>query len=142
MRFDKKFDYTITIADDIDTANIIIPPLLLQPFVENAILHGLRNREGDGGILLIDFKREDNRLLVTIEDNGVGRQKTAELNAKRGKTSLATSITAERIDLLSKSLGQPVTLTILDLTDESGQPNGTRVTISFPMLADDDDDFA
>ena len=142
LRFNHSFTHTLHVPEEIDTYETNIPPMLLQPFVENAILHGLRNREGDGGILLIDFKREDNRLLVTIEDNGVGRQKTAELNAKRGKTSLATSITAERIDLLSKSLGQPVTLTILDLTDESGQPNGTRVTISFPMLADDDDDFA
>jgi ligand-binding sensor domain-containing protein len=142
LRFNHSFTHMINVAEEIDTYETNIPPMLLQPFVENAILHGLRNREGDGGFLLIDFKRVDNRLLVTIEDNGVGRQKTAELNAKRGKTSLATSITAERIDLLSKSLGQPVSLTILDLTNESGQPSGTRVTISFPMLAEYDGDFS
>jgi ligand-binding sensor domain-containing protein len=142
LRFNNSFTHTLTVADDVDTYETNIPPMLLQPFVENAILHGLRNREGGGGLLLLDFKCANKRLEVTIEDNGVGRQRAAELNAKRGKTSLATSITAERIDLLSKSLGQPVTLTIKDLHAENGLPSGTRVILSFPMLEDMEGDAA
>lgn len=140
LRFNNSFTHTITLAEEIDPYESNIPPMLLQPFVENAILHGLRNRSGGGGLLKIDFTLADNRLHVSIEDNGVGRLQSAELNAKRANRSLATSITSERIFLLSKSLGQPVYFSIDDLMDENGRPNGTKVHLSFPTGLGEDDD--
>ena len=139
VRFGMAFTYTLEVDEDIDPYDISLPPMLLQPFVENAILHGLRHRQEPGGNLLVGFQLKNERLEVTIQDNGVGRARSAEINAKRGKKSLATSITAERIDLLSKSLGAPVSFSITDLKDENGNATGTRVVLSLPQLAADED---
>jgi hypothetical protein len=76
--------------------------------------------------------------VCTITDNGIGREKSAELNKGRTKKSLATSITEERIELLSKSLGERVTFSISDLTNETGEATGTKVVITFPHLVADD----
>ena len=139
LRFNMAFTYTLDVADEIDPYEVSLPPMLLQPFVENAIIHGLRHRQEAGGKLNIGFQLKGERLEVTIEDNGVGRAKSAEINASRSKKSLATSITQERINLLSKTLGRPVTFEVKDLVDADGKPLGTRVRISMPHLAADED---
>ncbi len=138
LRFNNKFSYEIEIDEELDPYDILLPPMLLQPFVENAIIHGLKHKEGNDGFLKIAFKDVDNHLLCTITDNGVGRKKSGELNAHRNKTSLATSITEERIDLLAKSLGERVIFTITDLFSKTGEATGTEVVISFPYLSEDE----
>ncbi len=139
LRFGHSFEYAFEVDDDVDPYEVNIPPMLLQPFVENAILHGLRHKKEGEGMLIISFTLNQDKLLCMIRDNGVGREKSRELNAKRGKSSLATSITEERIALLSKSLGQPVSFEIVDLKDEAGTATGTEVRITFPQLASDED---
>ncbi len=134
LRFNNKFAYTITVDDAVDVYDAHVPPMLLQPFVENAILHGLRHKEGDEGLLEISFEDVDNHLVCSIKDNGIGREKSAELGVNSTKKSLATSITKERIELLSKSLGERVTFSIIDLKTASGEAAGTKVTITFPHL--------
>lgn len=138
VRFSMNFTYTLEVDDVLDPFDCNIPPMLLQPFVENAILHGLRHRKEPGGALKIAFTLQNQRLNVTIEDNGVGRAQSATQQTKTNKKSLATSITTERIKLLSKSLGAPVTFSILDLTNDVGQPCGTRVILTLPLLATED----
>ena len=138
LRFNNKFQYAIHVDDDVDVYESQLPPMLLQPFVENAILHGLRNKEGDDGFLEIRFEEANDHLVCTIEDNGIGREKSAELNKGRNKKSLATSITEERIELLSQSLGERVSFSISDLKNESGAATGTKVVITFPHLVADE----
>jgi ligand-binding sensor domain-containing protein/two-component sensor histidine kinase len=139
LRFGQSFSYRIEVDDEIDPYEDHLPPMLVQPFVENAILHGLRNRAQGKGELTLTFQRTGEYLQCRITDNGVGREKSRALNAKRGKRSLATSITEERIELLSKSLGKPVRFQITDLTDSKGEAAGTEVLITFPQLANDED---
>jgi len=138
LRFNNKFQYFITVDDEVDVYDVQLPPMLLQPFVENAILHGLRNKEGEDGKLEISFLEADDHLVCTIEDNGIGRKKSAELNVGKNKKSLATSITKERIELLSKSLGERVTFSIVDLENDMGEAMGTKVVITFPHLVSDE----
>ncbi len=139
LRFGQSFDYTIEVDDEIDIYEDHIPPMLIQPFVENAILHGLRSKSDGRGELTLRFDLKDDYLQCSIRDNGVGREKSRELSAKRGKSSLATSITEERIALLSKSLGKPVRFQINDLQNDNGEAAGTEVIITFPQLASDED---
>jgi LytS/YehU family sensor histidine kinase len=103
LRFKYSFDYNINFKNEIEPENIFIPPLLLQPFAENAIWHGMMNKEGQGH-LTISLSQQNNELSCLIEDNGVGRAKAAELKSKSAvkKKSLGLQITKERLALLNK----------------------------------------
>lgn len=138
LRFNNSFQYEITEADEVDPYELQLAPMVLQPFVENAILHGLRHRNEPGGLLKIHFETTDKNLICTIEDNGIGRAKSAEINAKKGKKSLATAITQERIELLAKSRGDKVDFSITDLINPDKSPAGTCVVVVFPLLLTDD----
>ena len=137
LRFNHKFSYALDVDEDIDPYEMYLPPMLIQPFVENAIKHGLKHLDGSEGKLEVHFKAENDHLVCEVTDNGVGRQKSAELNQNKGNQSLATSITQERIDLLTKSLGAPVKLEIIDLKTEKGAAAGTKAVISFPHVEHD-----
>ncbi len=128
LRFDHKFDYSIVVDPAIDSETTFIPPLVLQPYVENAIWHGLLNKNGKGRVDIHIRKRENNRIFCVIEDNGVGRQKAAELKSKTlgSNKSFGTEITRERINLLN---GDDKNFKIIDLYDANNQATGTRVEI-------------
>ena len=130
LRFKNSFTYTINCNDSIDTSGICIPPLLLQPFAENAIWHGLVHREA-GGELKINIEQQMDVLSCTITDNGVGRKKAAEFNSKSSekKKSLGLQITKDRINLLNKGLHDQSHVEISDLQNEDGIPAGTRVSL-------------
>jgi len=99
---EKKFNYKIECNPGIDADFIQVPPLQLQPFVENAIWHGLMNKEGKGH-LSINIQQENSTLICTIRDDGIGRKKTAELNQKSGKhKSMGMKITESRIARMQK----------------------------------------
>ncbi len=128
IRFENKFDYVIYIDQYIDLEGTTIPPLLIQPYVENAILHGLYNKEGRGH-LNINFSDDEDALLVEIRDDGVGR---AEAKALREKNfplhkSMGTTLTEERLRLINAHY--KVSFEVLDLYNESGKPAGTSVKI-------------
>ncbi|MEO6330513.1 MAG: histidine kinase, partial [Ginsengibacter sp.] len=128
LRFKDNFTYLIKCDDTIDTLSIFIPPLLLQPFAENAIWHGLAHKQEDRE-LLIELHVEENILHCTITDNGVGREKAASLKSKSAEKnkSLGLQITRNRMKLLNNNLnGQPF-FEINDLKDEWGNAAGTRV---------------
>jgi len=121
LRFDNQFSYTIEIAEDMEMDDIRIPSFLIQPYVENAIIHGVMNRED--GEIKINFSREDNCVLCVIEDNGCGIQ-NAEVEDKQHK-SVSMSITKERL----ASIGLQSDVNIIDLSNEDGAPCGTRVEV-------------
>jgi tetratricopeptide (TPR) repeat protein len=134
VRFPEKFDYFIEVDESIDPENIHIPSMLTQPFIENAIEHGLIPKKAEGHILIV-FKRTNGTLILEIEDNGIGRQKAHELLMKRDKhhKSVATNITRERIDVLNRKLKKKITLDIIDLKDEQGKAKGTKVIFEIPV---------
>jgi tetratricopeptide (TPR) repeat protein len=128
-RFSKPFDYQIRVDKTIDTFSTQVPAMLLQPFVENAIWHGFLNKPTKGH-LTIDAKQQNGQLIFTIEDDGIGRQKAATLNAKRdSKQSLGVKISEERLHLINNPLDNNNIL-IKDLVDTEGVPCGTQVVIA------------
>lgn len=130
LRFENKFEYIIDLDPSIEIQFVEIPPMILQPIVENAIHHGLMHRESEGK-LLITLKAEERDIRIVIEDNGIGRMQSAELRRKSGikRESMGMAITAERFEMLSQYSGQGYTLSVEDLADEQGNASGTRVTI-------------
>ena len=130
LRFKDSFDYSITFVNSIDDGNVFVPPLLLQPFAENAIWHGLMHKEGLGK-LEIELRKDDQVLTCTITDNGIGRKKAAEFRSKfaEKQKSLGLHITKERLAMLNEGSSGETFLHIEDLYDKEGRPSGTRVTL-------------
>lgn len=131
LRFDHKFDYDIQIVEELDLDEVDVPTMLLQPYVENAIIHGLKNKTEGQGLLKIDvdfFGKEG--IKVTIEDNGIGRVKAAEIRVQKliKYKSLGMQVTQDRLKLWSSSQEEP-TVSITDLFDEGKEPAGTRVEV-------------
>ena len=122
LRFKNKFNYEVKIADDINPENTFIPPMILQPFVENSILHGLSKKENNGKITIHIDKIED-LLKCTIEDNGIGRKNP---NENLGK-SYGVKLTRERIALFEKSKNSDSGVFYTDLEA------GTRVELRLPL---------
>ena len=130
LRFKDSFDYGITFLNTIESDNIFIPPLLLQPFCENAIWHGLMHKE-DHGHLDIELSMQNNILNCTIKDNGIGRERAEEMRSKsaeKGK-SMGLKITTERLALLNREKGVQTFYQIEDLLDENGNAGGTKVNL-------------
>lgn len=135
MRFDNKFDWKFDVSDDIDTDYIEIPAMLLQPYVENAILHGLTPR-GQGGHLEIIMRMQGNNLMCRIKDNGIGREKAREmrqLSGRKDHRSLGMKITSDRLELINNLHGSHLSMTITDLKNEDGSAAGTQVDIFIPV---------
>lgn len=129
MRFENLFDYHIGLYEGYDEDDILIPPMLIQPFVENAIQHGIHNLPTKGHID-VTIERLDGILRCTVEDNGNGLQPKA---GATGKQSLSTFITRERLDLLSKNTGKKADLRIIDKAGE-GRGRGILVVMDVPYL--------
>lgn len=135
MRFDEELNYSIKIDDKIDPAQVLIPSLLVQPYVENALKHGLMHKLNDRTLTIIcNLNLNETLLLVVIEDNGIGRERSAALNKNRGRShvSFATSINNERAELYKEQLNRPVDIKIEDLYNQQNAA-GTRVTITLPI---------
>ena len=130
LRFDDKFDYRIELDPSLDEDFIEIPPMILQPYVENAIIHGLIHLEGMGQ-LTITVKPEEKAVLFIIEDNGIGRKKAREIRDQSGikRQSRGMMITKERLELMNKEGREDSSVKIIDLTDDQGNPAGTRVEL-------------
>lgn len=131
LRFNNKFGYSIQVDDDLDATLIKIPPMMAQPFIENAIEHGFRNKTA-GGYIKINFSRQNSHLSFCVEDNGIGREKARELETDRKHKAMATSITKERLNLLSKRFKQPFELELTDLINDLNLPAGTKVKFDLP----------
>ncbi len=129
FRFQDKFEYTINVDPEIDVSNYTIPPMLLQPYVENAVWHGLRYKT-EKGMLLIHFKKESNDSLeITIRDNGIGREKSRELKTQNQKLQKSRGMgnIKKRIAILNKMYKDKVDVFISDLDEDS---QGTQVKLT------------
>jgi ligand-binding sensor domain-containing protein/two-component sensor histidine kinase len=127
-RFKNKFDYSIIIDEDINTHEILIPNMIIQPHVENCIIHGILPKH-EHGVLIISFKRTDKRkFLITIEDNGIGIIKAKE-HIKAGHKSLGTSTIQNILDINSKLSGKKQKVSMVDKSTINPNESGTIITI-------------
>ena len=136
LRFSQSFTYKIEVDNNVDTDDLIIPSMLIQPYVENAIWHGLRNKTGDKLISVV-CKEEDGVLIITIDDNGVGRREAALIKAKKiGSEQLeskGTVLTEQRINLLSVKYKANIYVNTVDKVNEQQEALGTTVIIKLPI---------
>jgi len=130
MRFEKAFDYELEIGEEVDLDYDEIPSMLIQPYIENAIWHGLMNKK-EKGLIKIGINLKENYLCCRVLDNGIGRKKAAEIKAKRNikRKSVGMTITKERLELINNN---DVSVDIVDLEDEKGNALGTQVDIKIP----------
>jgi len=133
MRFGHSFSYSIEIGD-IDCDLVSIPTMILQPYIENSIRHGVRYKENGQGRIDIKFEKRGDDFVCIIQDNGIGRKKANEYRSKMHVEyqSKGMTLTAERINILNRQLTDPITIEIIDLTDEQNEATGTKIVIRFP----------
>lgn len=132
IRFADKFSYSFHVDDNINIDDFRIPPMLIQPYIENAIWHGLRYKE-DSGWLKVDMKKEGSELRIEITDNGIGRKRSMELKTDHQKKNKSKGInnTMKRTEILNKLYNKNISIKIADLGDNAA---GTRVLINLPTI--------
>ncbi|MDP4218496.1 MAG: tetratricopeptide repeat protein [Bacteroidota bacterium] len=129
MRLKNNFSYEIRVEPGIDKELTLVPPLMLQPFVENSIWHGIRGKT-DGGRIQILIGRQDGMIHCIVQDNGVGRDQASRIT-NAGKRSMGLKITRDRIDIINQTKGANAGVDIIDL------PEGTRVELTLPLEVND-----
>jgi LytS/YehU family sensor histidine kinase len=137
MRLDHKFNYRIAIDEYIDTNTFFVPPLIMQPFVENSIWHGLSGKE-NGGLINIRIELQENMLKYILEDNGSMVSNPNNLNEiqKLKKSSIGIAATKERLDLLHHKNKGHANFTMTDLMDKNNTYCGKRIELKLPILRD------
>ena len=133
MRFEDSFDYFINIDSTLQKEQIKIPSMLVQPYIENAIKHGLLHKKTNR-ILNLNFTKENNVLIISIDDNGIGRKKSQELNKikNRQHTSFAMDANKKRLEILKNNFAE-INFEIIDKLSPLGEPLGTKVIIKLPI---------
>lgn len=137
MRFENTMDYSIRFENIEQKDQIKIPPMLIQPYVENAVKHGLMhlsvNRKLD---IIFRFDQNNTQIQVVVDDNGIGRKRAEEINRKRKQNHVPFSTEANRtrLEILNRDKMHPISVSITDKTDDFGNPAGTRVQINIPVL--------
>jgi two-component sensor histidine kinase len=134
MRFENRFEYTLDISDDLLFNKAMVPPMITQPFIENAIEHGQLHTVKNGHII-VQMRTDGQSLLLRIEDNGVGRKKSQKTKKIRTHKSMAIDITKERIEIINKKYKFNGSLIFEDLNKE--QQTGTVVKLVLPLRYED-----
>jgi sensor histidine kinase YesM len=134
LRFQNNFEYAVSVENELSPQSIFIPPMIIQPIVENAIWHGLLPK-GSNCSLKIDFRSNGSNLICTIEDNGIGRSKAEEIQQQQmlRKSSVGMSTTIQRLKLLTEEKQEDASITVEDLYDKFGNAAGTKVKILIPF---------
>ncbi len=132
LRFHNKFDFSIQSTDRVEF-NMGLPPLLIQPFVENAILHGMVPKEGNGTIR-VNFDVANNQLVCSIKDDGIGLSKSKEMkeNSVKAHQSMALEITKKRLEIMEATISKSAQIDIKEIT-ENNTVVGTEVTLRLPI---------
>ncbi|HET6254683.1 MAG TPA: histidine kinase [Puia sp.] len=136
MRFKNKMNYSVEVGTDIDKEAVLLPPMLLQPYVENCVRHGLRHKTNGQGYIRIQFRKQAEKFLVTIRDNGIGRKKAMEFRTGEHieYQSKGMSLTSSRIEMINTLYKSQIVISVEDVLDENGQSDGTRIAIEFPVF--------
>jgi two-component sensor histidine kinase len=136
LRFKDKMSFEFVIDPGIDSRSLIIPPMILQPYVENSMRHGLRHKIAGKGHIRIEMKKGGDRLFISIEDNGIGREKAASYKTAEHieYQSRGMSLTADRLRIMNTVYDNDITVEVMDLEDDRGRPAGTRVEIQFRLF--------
>ncbi len=136
LRFDQSFNYEITVEETLANDEILMPTLMIQPFAENAIWHGLLHKEGDKKLSIRFSNSAEDFLTCIIEDNGVGRASSATIQKNRISSAVHESkgigIIRERLDLMMQKTGKPADVEIIDMYNNKKEPTGTKVIITIP----------
>lgn len=134
MRFSEGFEYAIEINTKTHKDNIDIPPMLIQPYIENAVKHGLLHKEFDKKLTVL-FEEKDNHLIVTIDDNGIGRKRSLELNKIKNEKyqSFSTQANEKRLEILNRN-SDKIALKIIDKKDQNDVSTGTKVILTIPII--------
>jgi LytS/YehU family sensor histidine kinase len=134
MRFEEPFEFNMSVSDSVNAEMLEIPPMILQPYVENAIWHGLSHKKTNGKLLL-KVSRENGAVKFVIEDDGVGRKKAMQIKqqSRTRHKSLGMKITKDRLQATNTLYGSNAASEIIDLVDKNGKALGTRVVVRIPV---------
>lgn len=138
-RYSDKFRYEIIIREDFNTDEILIPPMLLQPFLENTVIHGVGNLMKDG-LITIELNLKKGKVEFVITDNGVGREEAARLKVMRkgdSSKSWSTDINSSRLEILNQLEYNQYSAKVKDRTDQKGKSIGTQVIVTIPISLDE-----
>ena len=135
IRFSNEIDFQISIDKDINANNIKVPSLILQPFLENALWHGLSSKEKDKKITIEVNKSDKKHVIISITDNGVGRKISEEINKQKTlkRKSVGIALTRDRLENFSKRYTNMYNMKIEDLYDAQGKGTGTKVILDIPI---------
>lgn len=136
IRFSDDIKYEIEVDPDVNINKVKIPSLMLQPFLENAIWHGLSSKDGPKNIWVKVNKKDNMHIVISIIDNGVGRMASAQIKENRvlQRKSVGIDITKERIANFAKNYQFDHSVEIIDLFDDQGMPKGTKVVLEIPTV--------
>jgi hypothetical protein len=136
LRFEDSLNYSVDIANNLDAEIISIPTMLVQPYVENALKHGLFHKKNSRTLQVSFSKNSQDIIQCVIEDNGIGRKKAKEINQKRPKShkSFGLQATNKRLDLLNYGRTNKIGVNIKDLYDDMNNATGTRVVLTIPII--------
>ena len=135
IRFSNEINYNVNVDNTLDLSTIKVPPLVLQPFLENALWHGLSSKKGKKNIILSVFKSSSEFIQIDIEDNGIGRKASAKIKSNKviNRKSIGIELTKERLNNFIKDLNNSFSLVFKDLVNENKKPIGTKVTLRIPI---------
>ena len=135
IRFSNEIDFQVEVEKSINTSSIRVPSLILQPFLENALWHGLSSKENEKQILLNVTKPDADYIRIIIKDNGIGRKESERINSNKllKRRSVGISITRARLANFSKDFTSDFKIYIEDLYDENGNAEGTKVIVNIPI---------
>ncbi len=133
LRFDEPFDYQVLVDDNLEIEEVMVPPMVTQPFIENSIEHGILHKQEKGEIEVV-FKEQNGLLKITLHDNGIGREKATFMKRNQEHRSMATQITLERLKTLQKVFRKKANLAIDDITDSEEKVIGTQVIVNLPLI--------
>ncbi len=136
IRFDNKIEYIREIDPSLNISSIKVPPLVLQPFIENSIWHGLSSKTGNKKITITATQTVHNFIELTVSDNGVGREASTIIKKHKSltKKSVGIQLTINRLKIFFEDFEDEFSITYHDLKDDNGNPKGTKVVLKFPLI--------
>ena len=136
IRFSNEIEYEVKVDENLDLSSIKVPPLVLQPFLENALWHGLSSKKGDKKIILSILKPSKEYIQINVEDNGIGRKASATIKSNKviNRKSIGIKLTKERLQNFIKDFENPFSLVFNDIKDENNNSSGTKVELKIPVI--------